>query len=136
MKNAVVFVLICLFAWLAGTAMNQKYQAQAAEEKRAEMDYRLIGRWQFITDSSNLKRLGADAELVRRVSTAVRLHMRPFALAADGVTDKAVRRFITEAGDCLGLVLDLATADELGSMPVRDEMRITRERVGAVLAAV
>jgi len=65
-----------------------------------------------------LKRLHFKNEIIARVKTMVRNHMRPHFLSSQEVTGKALRKFIREIGEELvDSVLALARADELGAIP-------------------
>jgi poly(A) polymerase len=48
---------------------------------------------------------------MRSVKNLVRLHLRPIALAKEGVTDSALRRVLVEAGDDIDNLLKLCRAD-------------------------
>ncbi len=66
-------------------------------------------------------RLPLDAKM-RSVSNLVRLHLRPIALAKEGVTDSALRRILVDAGDDLENLMKLCRAD----ITSKDKSRVKR----------
>ncbi|MGR3812291.1 CCA tRNA nucleotidyltransferase [Jiulongibacter sp. NS-SX5] len=56
---------------------------------------------------------------MRTVKNLVRLHLRPIALAKEGVTDSALRRVLVEAGDDIEKLLMLCRADITSKDPNR-----------------
>jgi poly(A) polymerase len=57
------------------------------------------------------KKLRLPLNKISYVEKLVRLHLRPIALANEGVTDSAIRRLIHEAGDDLNDLMTLCRAD-------------------------
>lgn len=66
-----------------------------------------------------LRRLKFDSSVIKRVRTIVESHMRPHLLVRDdNAGPAALRRFIRDVGvELVDAVLDLAEADQLGTLP-------------------
>jgi poly(A) polymerase len=84
-------------------------------------------------------RLGLDKEKLPYVQKMIRLHLRPSALVGEGITDSAVRRLITEAGDHLDDLLKLCRADITSKNPgkvsrVRRNYDVVEAKILAVKA--
>ena len=82
---------------------------------------------------ATLERLKFDNDTTNKVVKLVKLHMRPHFLVKASI--KAYRRFIRDCDDMLNDVLDLAEADSLGRLPVRNfipEIRLKVEEVKAM----
>ena len=79
-----------------------------------------------------LRRLKFPSDKIKSVVTIVRNHMRPYELMK--VDDKSIRRFVRDVGDeTVEAIMDMAAADELGSLPVRQDVPLVRERVKKVM---
>lgn len=68
-----------------------------------------------------LKNFGLDKNIIEYVSKMVKLHMRPMILAKEEVTDSAIRRLITEAGDDLDDLMILVHADVTTKDPDKEK---------------
>jgi len=81
---------------------------------------------------SALERLKFDNDTTNKVVKLVKLHMRPHFLIKASI--KAYRRFIRDCDDMLEDVLDLAEADSLGRLPVKNFIPEIRLKISEVLA--
>jgi tRNA nucleotidyltransferase/poly(A) polymerase len=82
-------------------------------------------------------RLELDRDKLAYVQKMIRLHLRPSALVGEGITDSAVRRLITEAGEYLDDLLKLCRADITSKNPgkvskVRRNYDTVEEKILAV----
>lgn len=71
---------------------------------------------------------------MRFVQKMVELHMRPIALADDGVSDSGVRRLVNDAGDDIDELMQLCEADITSKNEVRkkiflENFRMVREKI-------
>ncbi|MFA7630015.1 MAG: HD domain-containing protein [Candidatus Neomarinimicrobiota bacterium] len=57
------------------------------------------------------KKLRLPTRDIKRISKLIRLHLRPIAVAGEGVTDSAVRRLMVESGEDINALLTLCRAD-------------------------
>lgn len=78
--------------------------------------------------------LGGKMKYVKKL---VELHMRPAALAQEGVSDSAVRRLLFEAGDDIEDLMKLVDADITSKNPlkikrVKENYRIVKEKLVAI----
>ncbi len=82
-------------------------------------------------------RLGLDREKLPYVQKMIRLHLRPSALVGEEITDSAVRRLITEAGEHLEDLLKLCRADITSKNPGKvNRVRKNYDVVEAKILAV
>jgi poly(A) polymerase len=79
-----------------------------------------------------MKRLTFDNETTQKVKKMVRNHMRPHFLGEKAGV-KALRKFIRDVGDeMVDSILNLARADELGSLPSTDAIPDLKKRIEEV----
>jgi poly(A) polymerase len=122
-KPTVVAQLAALFHDI-GKPSTQKIEG----DKISFIDHEDIG-----ADGTRLamERLKFDNDTTNKVVKLVKLHMRPHFLVKASV--KAYRRFIRDSDTLLGDVLDLAEADSLGRLPVRNFIPDIRVKVEETL---
>jgi poly(A) polymerase len=83
-----------------------------------------------------MRRLKFDGDVVQKVTRMVENHMRPHALA-EGAGPQGLRRFIRDVGaELVDAVLDLAEADQLGTLPPTNMIPDLRKAIDAVRAPV
>ena len=83
------------------------------------------------------QRMRLSKELRDYLVKLTRLHLRPIALASEGVTDSAVRRLMREAGEDVDDLMTLCRADITTRQVVRQERYMANfERVEALMADV
>jgi poly(A) polymerase len=84
-----------------------------------------------------LRRLKFDSTTIRRVRAIVESHMRPHHLVRSDSGPKALRRFIQKVGiELVDAVLDLAEADELGTLPPANMVPDLRKEIDAIRAPI
>jgi poly(A) polymerase len=85
-----------------------------------------------------LRRLKFDSSVVKRVRTMVENHMRPHLLVRDdNAGPAALRRFIRDVGtELVTAVLDLAEADQLGTLPPTNMIPDLRQQIDALMIPV
>jgi poly(A) polymerase len=85
-----------------------------------------------------MRRLRFDLDVVKKVRTMVENHMRPHFLTRDeGAGPKALRKFVREVGvELVDAVLDLAEADQLGTVPPKNVIPDLRKEIDALKAPV
>lgn len=83
------------------------------------------------------QRMRLSKELRDYLVKLTRLHLRPIALASEGVTDSAVRRLMREAGEDVDDLMTLCRADITTKQVARQERYMANfERVEALMADV
>jgi poly(A) polymerase len=84
-----------------------------------------------------MRRLRFDNDVVMRVRMMVENHMRPHHLTREEAGPKALRKFIREVGqELVGAVLDLAEADQLGTVPPQNMIPDLRQEIDVLMAPV
>jgi len=84
-----------------------------------------------------MRRLQFDGKTITRVRQMVENHMRPHSLIRDEGGPKALRRFIRDVGvEMVDAVLDLAEADQLGTLPPKNMIPDLRREIDALRTPV
>ena len=84
-----------------------------------------------------MTRLEFDRKTVDSVVHRVKNHMRPHNLAgAKDLSERALRKFMREVGDeTIDAIIDLAEADELGSLPNKNAVPDLRKKIDEIRSA-
>lgn len=84
-----------------------------------------------------LRRLKFDKDVIRRVRVIVESHMKPHHLVRNDTGPSGLRRFIRDVGvELIDAVLDLAEADQLGTIPPNNLIPDLRVEIDALRAPV
>lgn len=76
----------------------------------------------------------SEPDLINKVVLLIKNHMRPHGLTREGVTPKALRKFIRDMGSMymVNACLDLAEADEKGRIPASNEIESLRTKMSSL----